>query len=79
MEGGWFSTRGSRLRAQHIRLKHLQELHGLRVAPFQHVALALAPRTFLFNNCNSFTGSRGQRTRTCVLERFRTMRVPQSR
>eukprot|EP00959_Pyramimonas_sp_CCMP1952_P259096 5416799-Pyramimonas_sp.AAC.1 len=31
MEGGWFPTCGSRLRAAHICFKHLQELHGLRV------------------------------------------------
>eukprot|EP00959_Pyramimonas_sp_CCMP1952_P039010 817130-Pyramimonas_sp.AAC.1 len=44
-EGGSFSQCGSRLRAAHIRLQSLQELHGLRAAPFQTVALSVAPRT----------------------------------
>eukprot|EP00959_Pyramimonas_sp_CCMP1952_P158537 3315963-Pyramimonas_sp.AAC.1 len=32
--------------AAHILSKNVQELHGLRIIRFQHVALALAPRTF---------------------------------
>eukprot|EP00959_Pyramimonas_sp_CCMP1952_P373248 7816577-Pyramimonas_sp.AAC.1 len=47
MEGGSFSKCGSRLRAAHIQFKQLQELHGLRTVPFQNVALALAPHTFI--------------------------------
>eukprot|EP00959_Pyramimonas_sp_CCMP1952_P065068 1358620-Pyramimonas_sp.AAC.1 len=45
MEGGWFAKCGSRPSAAHARSKNLQGLHGLRITCFQHVALALAPRT----------------------------------
>eukprot|EP00959_Pyramimonas_sp_CCMP1952_P357824 7491797-Pyramimonas_sp.AAC.1 len=47
VENKWFSKCGSRLSAAHTRLKHVQRLHGWRTAPFQHVALALTPRTFV--------------------------------
>eukprot|EP00959_Pyramimonas_sp_CCMP1952_P148609 3109099-Pyramimonas_sp.AAC.1 len=47
MEGGWCSTCGSRLSAARIRVKSLQEFHGLRACRCRHVALALAPRTFV--------------------------------
>ena len=47
IEGGWFSKLGSRLSAAHIRLKNLQQFQGSRAVPFQNVALALAPRTFV--------------------------------
>eukprot|EP00959_Pyramimonas_sp_CCMP1952_P458981 9477517-Pyramimonas_sp.AAC.1 len=30
IQGGWFSTCGSRLGFAHSRFKHLQEFHGLR-------------------------------------------------
>eukprot|EP00959_Pyramimonas_sp_CCMP1952_P237574 4964763-Pyramimonas_sp.AAC.1 len=45
----------SRLSAANIRSNNLQELHGLRIARFQHVVLALAPRTFVTKVCKSFT------------------------
>eukprot|EP00959_Pyramimonas_sp_CCMP1952_P384534 8059044-Pyramimonas_sp.AAC.1 len=64
MDSGWFSKRGSRLSTAHIRFKALQNLHGLRAVPFQNVALALAPHTFVVNICKGFTGSHGQRTRS---------------
>eukprot|EP00959_Pyramimonas_sp_CCMP1952_P213630 4469757-Pyramimonas_sp.AAC.1 len=51
---GAFSQGGSRLSGAHTRLKHVQQLHGWRAIPFQHVALACAPRTFVPNVCNSF-------------------------
>eukprot|EP00959_Pyramimonas_sp_CCMP1952_P173820 3631940-Pyramimonas_sp.AAC.1 len=44
--GRWPSKCSSRLSAVHSRRKHLQEFHGLREGGLQHVALALAPRTF---------------------------------
>eukprot|EP00959_Pyramimonas_sp_CCMP1952_P309558 6478318-Pyramimonas_sp.AAC.1 len=66
MESGPLPTCGSRLRAAHARLKHLQELHGWRVGPCQNVALTVAPRTFVLNIRARFTGSHGQRTRHCV-------------
>eukprot|EP00959_Pyramimonas_sp_CCMP1952_P193185 4039899-Pyramimonas_sp.AAC.1 len=78
MEGGSFSKCGSRLRAAHIRFKTLQELHGLRVVPFQHAALALvalAPRTFVFKNYKSFTDSHDQRTKNGVWDGFRTTKA----
>eukprot|EP00959_Pyramimonas_sp_CCMP1952_P319343 6682355-Pyramimonas_sp.AAC.1 len=53
MEGGSFSTSGSRIRATHIRFKDSQELHGLRAGRFQNVAVAFAPRTFLLQHCKS--------------------------
>eukprot|EP00959_Pyramimonas_sp_CCMP1952_P087560 1832131-Pyramimonas_sp.AAC.1 len=55
MEGVPFSKCGSRLRAAHTRLTHLQELHGLRANGFQSVALAFAPRTFVQYMCECFT------------------------
>eukprot|EP00959_Pyramimonas_sp_CCMP1952_P216135 4520682-Pyramimonas_sp.AAC.1 len=75
MEGESFSTCGSHLSAAHIRFQHLQELHGLRAAPFQQEALALPPRTFYFNRCTSFTDSHVQRTGNGVLEGFMLVRV----
>ena len=56
MEGGSFSKWGSRLGAADIRLKSLQQLHGWRAVPFQNGVPALAPRTFVFKVCNSYTG-----------------------
>eukprot|EP00959_Pyramimonas_sp_CCMP1952_P040522 847340-Pyramimonas_sp.AAC.1 len=38
---------GSRVIAEHIRLKRLQALNGLRAASFQNVVLAPAPRSFI--------------------------------
>eukprot|EP00959_Pyramimonas_sp_CCMP1952_P452520 9466723-Pyramimonas_sp.AAC.1 len=58
MEGGWFSTCGSRLSAAHIRFKNGQELHGLRASRFQNAALALAPRTFVLKNVQELHGLR---------------------
>eukprot|EP00959_Pyramimonas_sp_CCMP1952_P097840 2045015-Pyramimonas_sp.AAC.1 len=55
MDGGWFSKYGSNLSAAHTRFKDLQELHGLRAGGFQNVALAMAPRTFVFKISKSFT------------------------
>eukprot|EP00959_Pyramimonas_sp_CCMP1952_P069474 1449983-Pyramimonas_sp.AAC.1 len=56
MEGGSFSTCGSRFSAEHIRFfLNLQELHGLRAGRSQNVALALAPRKFALNICKRFT------------------------
>eukprot|EP00959_Pyramimonas_sp_CCMP1952_P060594 1265625-Pyramimonas_sp.AAC.1 len=49
MEGGWFSKCGSRLSVAHIRFQHVAELHGLRARRFQHVDVALAPRTLVQN------------------------------
>eukprot|EP00959_Pyramimonas_sp_CCMP1952_P171435 3582085-Pyramimonas_sp.AAC.1 len=47
----------------------MQELHALRAAPFQNVALALAPRTFV-EICKSCTESDGQQWRSgTVLDR----------
>eukprot|EP00959_Pyramimonas_sp_CCMP1952_P419040 8777696-Pyramimonas_sp.AAC.1 len=48
IEGGPFSTCSYRCNAAHIRLKHKQELHGLRAGRFHHGVLALAPRAFVF-------------------------------
>eukprot|EP00959_Pyramimonas_sp_CCMP1952_P246069 5142959-Pyramimonas_sp.AAC.1 len=53
----------------------MQGLHGLRVVPFQNVALALAPRSFVLNSCTSFTASHECRTRHGILERFRAVRA----
>eukprot|EP00959_Pyramimonas_sp_CCMP1952_P180033 3764546-Pyramimonas_sp.AAC.1 len=52
---GSFSKCGFRISAAHVRLKHLQEFYGLRACRFQNVALSLAPRTFVYNKCESFT------------------------
>eukprot|EP00959_Pyramimonas_sp_CCMP1952_P040278 842218-Pyramimonas_sp.AAC.1 len=60
-------------------LKPLQELHGLRAIPFQYVALALAPRTFVYIMVKSVTDSHHQRTRKCVLDGFRIMWAQQLR
>eukprot|EP00959_Pyramimonas_sp_CCMP1952_P433056 9068418-Pyramimonas_sp.AAC.1 len=57
MEGGPFSKCSSRFSAAHIRFRKLQVLHGLRAVPFQTVALASAPRTFVFKFRKSFTDS----------------------
>eukprot|EP00959_Pyramimonas_sp_CCMP1952_P288128 6025390-Pyramimonas_sp.AAC.1 len=38
----------------HIRLRHFQPLQGWRAGGFQHVALALAPRTSVFEISNSY-------------------------
>eukprot|EP00959_Pyramimonas_sp_CCMP1952_P345020 7225841-Pyramimonas_sp.AAC.1 len=51
IEGGWLSQYGPRLSAARIRSQNLQELRGLRAAPFQNVVLASAPRTFIFKFC----------------------------
>eukprot|EP00959_Pyramimonas_sp_CCMP1952_P003685 77625-Pyramimonas_sp.AAC.1 len=55
MECGSLSKCGARLSAAHIRFENVQELHGWRAGRFQHVVLALAPRTFVLKNCNGFT------------------------
>eukprot|EP00959_Pyramimonas_sp_CCMP1952_P286069 5981800-Pyramimonas_sp.AAC.1 len=60
MEGGWFSKCGSRLSAACIRLKKLPVLHGWRASGFQHVALVLAPRTFVSNMWKSFARIEGE-------------------
>ena len=54
MEGGPFSKLGSRLSAAHIRFENVQQFQGWRAARFQNVALALAPRTLVLNNCSNF-------------------------
>eukprot|EP00959_Pyramimonas_sp_CCMP1952_P166114 3471805-Pyramimonas_sp.AAC.1 len=66
MKGGWFSKCGSRLSAAHIHFEHLQELHGLKAIPFQNVALASAPPTFISTDYKRFTDSHDQRTRRGV-------------
>eukprot|EP00959_Pyramimonas_sp_CCMP1952_P263515 5510645-Pyramimonas_sp.AAC.1 len=43
MEGGWFSTCGTRLSAS----KTLQKFHGWKASGFQNVAPGLAPRAFV--------------------------------
>eukprot|EP00959_Pyramimonas_sp_CCMP1952_P278865 5830850-Pyramimonas_sp.AAC.1 len=48
IEDGSVSKCGSRLSAAHTRSNNLQELHGLTAVPFQHVVLALAPRTIVY-------------------------------
>eukprot|EP00959_Pyramimonas_sp_CCMP1952_P450297 9428406-Pyramimonas_sp.AAC.1 len=50
IESGWFSKCGSRFGAAHVRFTHVQELHGLRAAPFQNVAIASAPRTLVLQS-----------------------------
>ena len=55
IEAGSFSKCGSRLSAAHIRFQHLQQFHGSRGCVTRNVALALAPRTFVLQICNSFT------------------------
>ena len=54
-EGRWFSKWSSRLGAADILIKSLQQLHGWRADQFQNGALALAPRTFVLEVCNSYT------------------------
>eukprot|EP00959_Pyramimonas_sp_CCMP1952_P324963 6801730-Pyramimonas_sp.AAC.1 len=58
IESGSFSKRGPRLSAVHIRFKSLQELHGLVAGNFRNVALALAPRTFVFTKLPELHGLR---------------------
>eukprot|EP00959_Pyramimonas_sp_CCMP1952_P043412 907914-Pyramimonas_sp.AAC.1 len=56
MEGGWFSTCGSRLSSACILSNILeQKIHGLRAGGFQNVALALAPRILVLNMSEGFT------------------------
>eukprot|EP00959_Pyramimonas_sp_CCMP1952_P435277 9114736-Pyramimonas_sp.AAC.1 len=55
IEGWWFSEGGSRLNAGRSRFQTLQEFRGLRAGVFQNVALALAPRVFVFKHYKSFT------------------------
>eukprot|EP00959_Pyramimonas_sp_CCMP1952_P236450 4941355-Pyramimonas_sp.AAC.1 len=55
VEGSPFSKCSSRLSAARIRLKHVQEFHGMGATHFHHVALVLAPRTFVLNICKIFT------------------------
>eukprot|EP00959_Pyramimonas_sp_CCMP1952_P180330 3770916-Pyramimonas_sp.AAC.2 len=55
IEGGWYSTCGSRRSAEHTRSKQLQQFHGLRAGRFQNVTLALAPRAFVVTSCTSST------------------------
>eukprot|EP00959_Pyramimonas_sp_CCMP1952_P085491 1788242-Pyramimonas_sp.AAC.1 len=74
IEWGSFSKCGSRLSAARILFNHLQELLGLRAAPYKNVVLASAPRAFVFNNCQNFTYSQDQRTRN-GLEGFRNLRA----
>eukprot|EP00959_Pyramimonas_sp_CCMP1952_P342034 7165189-Pyramimonas_sp.AAC.1 len=59
MEGGSFSTCGSRHSAARIRLSILQQLQAWRAVPFQHVTLALVPRAFVSNICNALKDSYG--------------------
>ena len=54
IEGVCYSKCGSRRSAAHIRFKNVQPFHGSRAYVTQSVALALAPRTFVFKICNSF-------------------------
>eukprot|EP00959_Pyramimonas_sp_CCMP1952_P060500 1263946-Pyramimonas_sp.AAC.1 len=72
MEGGSLSKCSSRPSAAHILLERLQQLQGWRAAPFQNVALALAPRAFMFNACSRFKGSYAADGRNGLLARFRT-------
>eukprot|EP00959_Pyramimonas_sp_CCMP1952_P460097 9479304-Pyramimonas_sp.AAC.1 len=58
MDGWRFSKCGSRHSAAHIRFNKSQELHGSRVAGFQNLVLALAPRTFAFRNSQELHGLR---------------------
>eukprot|EP00959_Pyramimonas_sp_CCMP1952_P298675 6247147-Pyramimonas_sp.AAC.1 len=62
MEGGWFSNCGFRVSAAHIRLKHLQEFHGLRATFslveggwFSTCGSRLSWRTFVLTISRSFT------------------------
>eukprot|EP00959_Pyramimonas_sp_CCMP1952_P339507 7110317-Pyramimonas_sp.AAC.1 len=56
MEGGSLSNYGSCLSAAYTRLKNSQAFHGLGTSRFQHVALALSPRTSVLQVCTSFAG-----------------------
>eukprot|EP00959_Pyramimonas_sp_CCMP1952_P324983 6802307-Pyramimonas_sp.AAC.1 len=78
MEGRSFSNCGFRFSAAHMFYKHVQELRGLRVGTFQHVALASVPRTSVLNIFKSFTDSPHQRTRNGVTEGIRIMLLQQS-
>eukprot|EP00959_Pyramimonas_sp_CCMP1952_P418933 8775708-Pyramimonas_sp.AAC.1 len=57
IEGGWFSTCGSRLSAAHIRFKLLREFHGLKAVPFQNAALASAPCAFVLGIYKDYPGA----------------------
>eukprot|EP00959_Pyramimonas_sp_CCMP1952_P448099 9382950-Pyramimonas_sp.AAC.1 len=64
MQGGQFSTCGSRLNAAHTRLlKSLQHIRAWRAIPFQNVALDLAPCAFVVHFRNSLRGSCGRSPR----------------
>eukprot|EP00959_Pyramimonas_sp_CCMP1952_P283323 5922759-Pyramimonas_sp.AAC.1 len=52
----------------------MQELHGLRAVPSQHVVLALTPHAFAHNICKTFTGSYGQYTRNDAWARVQQLR-----
>eukprot|EP00959_Pyramimonas_sp_CCMP1952_P456375 9473064-Pyramimonas_sp.AAC.1 len=63
-----------------IVLKGMQEFHGWWGAvPFQKVALASAPRTFVSGVCNSIKAPHGWRPRHGVLPRCKSVRAQQSR
>eukprot|EP00959_Pyramimonas_sp_CCMP1952_P373073 7813072-Pyramimonas_sp.AAC.1 len=57
-QGGRFSECVSRLSAAQLRSNNLQELLGLRITRFRHVALALAPRTFDLKELHELHGLR---------------------
>eukprot|EP00959_Pyramimonas_sp_CCMP1952_P130932 2737810-Pyramimonas_sp.AAC.1 len=60
MERGRFQNVALAVNAAHIRPESLQHVPELRAAPFQHVDLALAPRTFAFEVRSSFTDGAAQ-------------------
>eukprot|EP00959_Pyramimonas_sp_CCMP1952_P115573 2416039-Pyramimonas_sp.AAC.1 len=55
IEGGLFSKCGSRLSAVHIRLQHVQELHGLRA----ECGFRFSATHIRLHICKSFTASHG--------------------
>eukprot|EP00959_Pyramimonas_sp_CCMP1952_P142899 2991521-Pyramimonas_sp.AAC.1 len=58
IEGGRFPTCASRLGAERILFKLLQEFHGLTAGGFQRAFLALAPRTFVEQRLQALHGLR---------------------
>eukprot|EP00959_Pyramimonas_sp_CCMP1952_P240556 5027247-Pyramimonas_sp.AAC.1 len=58
MEGGWFSTCGSRLIAARIRSNKLQHIHGLRAAPFSTCGSRLSAAHIRFKHLRELHGLR---------------------
>ena len=67
MEGGLFSKCSFRLSAANTRLEHVQQFHGWRAAPFQHITLACSAAHIRVEHVQQFQGWRAVRFQNVAL------------